>query len=353
MKRKYQVIKPLKKQPGIYKIYCSETDKIYIGETINLSQRLQKHFSLLRKNKHSNPILQNIFNKYGEDTFYVDVLEYLEIIDDVELKTIEQTWQQKFPNCISLDSNEIYHIERGEKWKNNQKEILNIAREKAVEICSKSIIVYNIENKESIEFSKISDAETLIERKHIDKNINQKIYIPYKNKYVAFYKEDFNQENINKILRGNAYYSTYTLFNPIKKININFASKNEFSKYFSKSRNDKLWDYFNDNKLIDFNFNCLSYSIESLEQFFNSNIKLKASNKSVSVNVKIFYNGLKNKKSNIKLSDELGINRHSLTESYKERSKEEWLNLFETVITALPLNPFKIGKPDEVIDYEL
>lgn len=92
MKRKYKVINPLKKSPEIYKISCENTDKIYIGETINLSQRVQKHFSLLRKNKHSNPILQNIFNKYKEETFSVEILEYLNITNDVELKIIEKNW---------------------------------------------------------------------------------------------------------------------------------------------------------------------------------------------------------------------------------------------------------------------
>ena len=164
-----------------------------------------------------------------------------------------------------------------------------------------------------------------MERKHIDKNINQKIYIPYKNKYVAFYKEDFTEENLNKIINGQVYCDTYIVCNPIKGITKYFGSKTEFSKYFSDSRNTKLWDYFKENNLIDFNFNCLPYSIESKEHFFNSNIKLKDSNRSSLVNVKIFYEGLINKESNINLAQKLNINRHTLSESYKYRSKEEWI----------------------------
>ena len=37
MKRKYEVLKELKRSPGIYMISCKKTDKVYIGETINLS----------------------------------------------------------------------------------------------------------------------------------------------------------------------------------------------------------------------------------------------------------------------------------------------------------------------------
>lgn len=40
MKRKYQVKTQLKKFPAIYKIACLESKKTYIGETINVSQRI-------------------------------------------------------------------------------------------------------------------------------------------------------------------------------------------------------------------------------------------------------------------------------------------------------------------------
>lgn len=90
MKRTFTVKTELKKKPGIYKISCTETDKVYIGESVDISQRMQKHFSLLRKNKHSNPILQNIFNKYGESTFVVEVLEYTSFNSELELKKLEQ-----------------------------------------------------------------------------------------------------------------------------------------------------------------------------------------------------------------------------------------------------------------------
>ena len=139
----------------------------------------------------------------------------------------------------------------------------------------------------------------------------------------------------------NLLYSIYNILTLELK---HFGSKTEFSKYFSNSRNDKLWDYFNENKLVDFNFNCLQFSIESIENFLNSNIKLQESNRSKSVNIKIFYEGLKENIPTITLAKKLGITRQSLAESYKYRSKKEWIFKIEKVITALPLNPFKIGK---------
>lgn len=67
--------KPVKKQGGIYAIICNANGKIYIGSTNDLPRRKQKHFSLLRNNKHSNPLLQNAYNKYGEQAFEFRVIE--------------------------------------------------------------------------------------------------------------------------------------------------------------------------------------------------------------------------------------------------------------------------------------
>lgn len=191
MKRLFKVEKGLKKCPGIYIIKCTKTEKVYIGETVNLSQRLGKHFSLLRANKHSNPILQNIFNKYGEECFIVDVLEYLNTYAETELKILERQWQQKYSTCISLDSNEIYHIERTEDWKKQQREYLDIARDKAIAVCKIPCIVYDIINNSLLEFNSLEEATSVIERKHIDKNLKG-VLTPYKNQYVAFKKDTFS-----------------------------------------------------------------------------------------------------------------------------------------------------------------
>ena len=144
-KRKFIVETPLKQSPGIYKITCEDTDKVYIGESVNISRQIQKHFSLLKYNKHSNPILQNIFNKYGEEKFHVEVLEYTNFSDELSLKKLEQKYQKECINCISLDSNEIFVVERDEEWKKKQGELLNSYREQMLdELVRKPIIIYDI-----------------------------------------------------------------------------------------------------------------------------------------------------------------------------------------------------------------
>jgi hypothetical protein len=62
---------------GIYRITTLKGGKryYYIGSSKNIYHRLHRHKSDLRRNKHQNIVLQNIFNKNGENCFYVEVLE--------------------------------------------------------------------------------------------------------------------------------------------------------------------------------------------------------------------------------------------------------------------------------------
>lgn len=57
--------KELYGKPGIYKIYTSVNNKIYIGSSNNLYKRLSQHFERLKKLTHTNIILLNHCKKYG------------------------------------------------------------------------------------------------------------------------------------------------------------------------------------------------------------------------------------------------------------------------------------------------
>lgn len=59
---------------GVYKIYCEENDKTYIGSSNNIDKRLKEHLNNLKKNQHKNPNLQRAFNKYGLGTFTFSVV---------------------------------------------------------------------------------------------------------------------------------------------------------------------------------------------------------------------------------------------------------------------------------------
>src|SRR6266581_53602 len=77
---------------GIYKITCTANNRIYIGSALNLRERRRAHFGALRRNEHINKHLQNAWNKYGEQAFIFEVLEY---ILPMSLTAREQYWFNK------------------------------------------------------------------------------------------------------------------------------------------------------------------------------------------------------------------------------------------------------------------
>jgi len=76
----------LPKKPGIYKI-SFPNDKFYIGKSVNMFQRQMSHLRELRNGKHTNPIIQRIYNKHTHYSFNWSVLL---ICDKSELKQNEQ-----------------------------------------------------------------------------------------------------------------------------------------------------------------------------------------------------------------------------------------------------------------------
>lgn len=66
---------------GIYKIENLKNGKIYIGSSKDIGKRKASHFYCLRKNKHPSRHLQGAFNKYGEASFKMSLLEKTPIED--------------------------------------------------------------------------------------------------------------------------------------------------------------------------------------------------------------------------------------------------------------------------------
>lgn len=72
---------------GLYKIVNKATGQCYVGQSQRIKKRLKEHFRLLRLNKHTNPHLQNAYNKYGVENFSGEIeveVEDLQELDDLE-----------------------------------------------------------------------------------------------------------------------------------------------------------------------------------------------------------------------------------------------------------------------------
>lgn len=76
---------------GIYQIKNKINNKIYVGRTSkSFEYRFKVHINLLKRNKHENPILQNAWNKYGENNFVFEIIESFNNISIEELLNLEK-----------------------------------------------------------------------------------------------------------------------------------------------------------------------------------------------------------------------------------------------------------------------
>lgn len=60
---------------GIYKIENIINGKVYIGQSVEIEKRKNRHLRELREGKHKNIHLQRAFDKYGEDSFKHIIIE--------------------------------------------------------------------------------------------------------------------------------------------------------------------------------------------------------------------------------------------------------------------------------------
>lgn len=91
--------KELSKKSGIYQIRNLINNKVYVGSSSNLRTRMNAHFNELNKNKHHSIYLQNAFNKYGEQNFVFEVIEFVKNKDN--LIESEQYWINKLDSVSS------------------------------------------------------------------------------------------------------------------------------------------------------------------------------------------------------------------------------------------------------------
>lgn len=81
---------------GIYYIKNTKNNLIYIGSSKHIQNRLLKHISLLRLNKHPNCNLQKDYNDYGYNAFTFGVFEYVEHNDNKNLLDLEASYQKRY-----------------------------------------------------------------------------------------------------------------------------------------------------------------------------------------------------------------------------------------------------------------
>lgn len=92
---------------GIYIIKNNINNKVYIGQSIRIKQRIANHKCLLKKGNHANDYLQKQVNKYGLENFDFTILEYIPI---EKLDEREKYW---IDTLQTMDRSKGYNLESG------------------------------------------------------------------------------------------------------------------------------------------------------------------------------------------------------------------------------------------------
>ena len=83
---------------GVYYIKNLVNNKLYIGSSVDIQQRIAAHKTELRNGKHKNNYLQNSWNKYGEDSFEFGIIEEIDASKE-DLRDVEQYYMDYFDVC--------------------------------------------------------------------------------------------------------------------------------------------------------------------------------------------------------------------------------------------------------------
>jgi hypothetical protein len=180
--------------PGIYRILCN--DKMYVGSTTNLSDRMRTNKTKLRLGLHAVSELQKDYNKYGAK-IEIEKL-YREGI------TKEELLQKELETCLKYDA---FNPEKGyNKVNPTNGQRIGIHLELGPQ---RKVLAINIHTKEKIELLSIKDfMKDYPSSKHLD---NCKVVVscwrhlmngtaPPKNRrfqrlgYILIYKEDYDEK---------------------------------------------------------------------------------------------------------------------------------------------------------------
>jgi group I intron endonuclease len=91
-----------------YKITNIKNGRFYIGITTDFNKRKTQHFKQLRGNYHDNYKMQKDFNKFGEDSFRMDIIDELE-------GTEEEGYAYEYILIQKTNATSSYNISEGGK----------------------------------------------------------------------------------------------------------------------------------------------------------------------------------------------------------------------------------------------
>jgi hypothetical protein len=100
--------KQAKRMMGVYRIWNTRIDKSYVGFSMDLPGRINRHKAELKFGSHRNLKLLGEWNSLGESSFEFEVLDKLDHKEDSqtnpveELRILTEMWIRKLENAGSV-----------------------------------------------------------------------------------------------------------------------------------------------------------------------------------------------------------------------------------------------------------
>ncbi len=256
-----------KSKPGIYKIICEANNKIYIGSSKDINRRINGHFKALRKNK-AQILLQRSYNKYGEECFKIEILEYYDEFFLEQLKEREQYYIDLYKSYERDKGFNILPIAYSFKYRKGSKEE---GRKKSESL--KIMYANNPELKKKLSDLKKGSKNPMYGKK-LSKDHKEKISKGNKNKIFSIERK----KNISNSLK-NKLHTKERIQNMSKprsekgKNNIKNAMSKYIKKIYQYDLNWKLlkiWNSSNEiNENLGFLRNSISYVARKNKKFKN------------------------------------------------------------------------------------
>lgn len=219
----------------LYRIVNIETNKVYIGSTINRKLRLKNHISFLEKGKHKNKSLQKDFNKYGKEKFIFEYfLEKVPFTKEIDRGDIENffiklydSFEKGYNNTVAPPShninNSVYRYSLEGEFIDSFKNANKASRELNIDASS---IIKAIKNKRG-SVSGYLFFNSLVK----DKNVFEEY------KKTAYRKPILKKDSEGNILKE---YSSFT-----KAFNEEKVTKAKMTKNLknTKDENGFIWEY--------------------------------------------------------------------------------------------------------------
>lgn len=99
---------------GVYALRNTVIGRVYVGSSMNIEKRWNTHLATFRAGKQS-PALQEDWNRHGEESFILTVLEIINEPTSSALEAAEHRWLEHIRSTTPETPYNIYAVSRSKK----------------------------------------------------------------------------------------------------------------------------------------------------------------------------------------------------------------------------------------------